>query len=186
MSDYRRFYVPGGMYFFTVVTYNRRNILTTDSGRRFLRTAIQIVHEDRPFQLFATVLLPDHWHLVMQLPPNDFDFSTRLKRIKEEFTSLWINAGLPETDVTESQARRGERGIWQPRFWEHLVDDEADLERCVDYIHWNPRKHNLVKRVQDYPWSSFHRFVRLGQYDINWGGEEPRSIASSRDWGEPI
>ncbi len=139
MSDYRRYFVPGGMCFFTVVTYARRPILTTGEGRKFLRSAVCKIKQDRPFELFATVLLPDHWHLVIQLPPGDSDYSTRIKRIKEEFTHKWLEAGLPEAPITPAQRKKGERGIWQPRFWEHTIEDEDDLESCVDYIHWNPR-----------------------------------------------
>jgi putative transposase len=185
MSDYRRFFVPGGMFFFTVVTCSRRPILATVEGRQFLRNSILKVAHERSFELFATVLLPDHWHLVMQLPEGDADYSTRMKRIKEEFTRAWVEAGLPEAPVTPARFAKGERGVWQPRFWEHTIEDEFDLERCVDYIHWNPRKHNLVKRVRDYSWSSFHRFVRAGQYDLDWGGVEPSSYIGHSEWGEP-
>jgi putative transposase len=172
------------MYFFTIVAYNRRPILTTREGRNLLRTAISTIVKDRPFTLFATVLLPDHWHLVIELPPNDSDYSNRIKRIKQEFTRKWIDAGLPEARVTTAQRAKGERGIWQPRFWEHAIEDEDDLEACVDYIHWNPRKHNLVERVQDYPWSSFRRFVSAGHYELEWGGSEPNTIVGREDWGE--
>jgi len=120
----------------------------------------------------------------MQLPPHDSNYSLRLKQIKERFSVQWIEAELPEALVTESQRKRGERGIWQPRFWEHTVRDEEDLEACVDYIHWNPKKHGLVTRVADWMWSSFHRFVLEGQYEANWGGTAPESVASD-DWGEP-
>jgi putative transposase len=172
------------MFFFTVVTYDRRPILTTEKGRSFLRAGIEKIRKSRPFQLFATVLLPDHWHLVMSLPPADSNYSTRMKRIKEEFTENWLDAGLPEAPVTRSQKEKGERGIWQPRFWEHTVRDAEDLEGCVDYIHWNPRKHQLVTRVRDWPWSSFHRFVAEGHYQIDWGGDEPKSFDTDRTWGE--
>ena len=185
MSDYRRWFVPGGMFFFTVVTYDRRPILTTDAGRRLLRSAIMTIREDRPFELFASVLLPDHWHLVMQMPTGDADYSTRMKRIKEEFSKSWLEAGLPEAKVTPAQEKKGERAIWQPRFWEHTIQDEHDLERCTDYIHWNPRKHRLVRRVRDWPWSSFHRFVQAGDYESEWGGEEPSNISGDDEWGEP-
>ena len=184
MSDYRRYFVPGGTYFFTLVTYGRRPLLTTEKGRIHLRAAIARVRERMPFDLFATVLLPDHWHVVVQLPPGDSSYSTRIKRIKEEFTSSWLRDGLEESSVTVSQHRRGERGVWQPRFWEHTIRCEDDLERCVDYIHWNPRKHELVARVRDWKWSSFHRFVDSGHYDIEWGGSAPQSINSVADWGE--
>ncbi|QDS96210.1 Transposase IS200 like protein [Roseimaritima multifibrata] len=182
MSDYRRYFVPGGTFFFTVVTYGRRPILTTDDGREFLRNSLTSVRKRHPFLLVANVLLPDHWHLIMQLPSGDDRYSLRMKQIKAKFTDQWLEAGLPEPVVTESQGKRGERGIWQPRYWEHTVRDEADLERCADYVHWNPRKHKLVDRVRDWQWSSFHRFVRLGQYDIDWGGTAPGGVED--DWGE--
>lgn len=185
MSDFRRYFVPGGMYFFTVVTYGRRPILTTEAGRIHLRSAIETVRQTRPFELFAQVLLPEHWHLIMQLPAGDAAYSTRMRRIKEEFTKSWLAAGLPEARVTSAQRRNHERGIWQPRFWEHTIKDIEDLESHFDYIHWNPRKHQLVKRVRDWEWSSFHRFVQAGQYQIDWGGEVPRTIRGEREWGEP-
>ncbi|GAA4461160.1 REP-associated tyrosine transposase [Novipirellula rosea] len=186
MSRYQRFFVPGGTYFFTVVAYHRRPILTTACGRQFLREAIRTVRTTHPFELFATVLLADHWHLVMELPPEDADYSLRLRKIKSEFTGSWLAAGLPEAVVTPSQRKRGERGIWQPRFWEHTVRDEEDLERCVDYIHWNPRKHQCVNRISDYQWSTFHRLVAEGQYEIGWGGTLPTSLKDTEeDWGEP-
>ncbi len=72
--------------------------------------------------------------------------------------------------VGPSRRRKQERGIWQRRFYEHTCRDEDDLKRCIDYIHVNPVKHGLVGRVIDWPWSSFHRYVRLGEYPIDWGG----------------
>ena len=185
MSHYRRYFVAGGTYFFTVVTYDRRPILTSDFGRQMLRNAVEEIQQSHPFTLFANILLPDHWHLIMQLPRGDSRYSVRMKRIKESFTREWLAHGLPEAQVTKAQLANGERGIWQPRFWEHLIEDVDDLERHVDYIHWNPRKHGLVKRVQDWQWSSFHRFVVEGHYDIGWGGEEPLSIRGAYEWGEP-
>lgn len=185
MSQYRRWFVPGGTFFFTVVSYGRRPILTTEEGRRILRVAIETVRRRSPFEILATVLLSDHWHLVMRLPRADKDYSTRMKRIKEEFTVRWLDEGLPEAIVTPAQLRNRERGIWQPRFWEHTIEDEIDLERCFDYIHWNPRKHGMVSRVQDWPYSSFHRHVLAGQYELEWGGTEPNLIVGHSDWGEP-
>ncbi len=173
MSDYRRYFVAGGTYFFTVVTHHRKPIFTTAPGRQYLGEAIRQIKKDRPFNLVATVLLPDHWHLVMGLPRGDKDYSMRMKRIKEEFTKRW-KANKPS--VTD---------VWQPRFWEHTVRDLADLENCVDYIHWNPRKHDLTSRVRDWEYSSFHRFVREGHYPLDWGGVAPKVIDLQCDWGEP-
>ncbi len=131
MSDYRRYFVPGGTFYLTVVAYARRPIMTTTHGRAFLRNAIASVRKRHPFSLVANVLLPDHWHLIMQLPPGDDRYSLRMKQIKSEFTEQWLEVGLPEADVTKSERKRGETGIWQPRFWEHTVRGDEDLERCA-------------------------------------------------------
>jgi len=186
MSSYRRNYVPGGTFFFTLVTYDRRPILTTDLGRQCLREAMSIVRGDLPFDLIAICLLPDHLRAVWVMPEGDADYSVRWKRIKHEFSTRWLAGGGSEAMVTASQKKEGRRGIWQPHYWEHTVRDEDDLERCVDYIHWNPRKHRLVRRVQDWRYSSFHRFVDAGHYEKHWGGTEPKSIAGTGEqWGEP-
>ena len=184
MANYRRWRHTGRSYFLTLVTHSRRPILTTEQGRLFLRRAISCVRQRHPFSLVATVLLPDHWHLVMKLPRADDRYSLRIKQIKTVFGRQWIDAGLPEARRTRSQTNRGMRGIWQPRFWEHLIRDENDRDRCFDYIHWNPRKHGLVERVVDWKWSSFHRFVKLGSYEPMWGGSAP-DIGSNVSWGEP-
>ncbi|GAB5443979.1 MAG: transposase [Fuerstiella sp.] len=184
MSDYRRYFVAGGCFFLTLVTYNRRPILVSDPARRFLRESIAMVRRRWAFQIVATVLLPDHIHLLMQLPPADSNYSTRIKRIKEEFTLRWRAQSLPEPKVTEAQRAKGERGIWQSRFFEHTVKDEDDLKRCVDYVHWNPVKHQLVNRVRDWKWSSFHRFVAAGEYSVDWGRTMPPSIEADGEWGE--
>ena len=105
-------------------------------------------------------------------------------RIKEEFTKNWLDRGGFEQAQTESRQRGRYRGIWQKRYWEHTVRDEDDLKRCVDYLHWNPRKHNLSTRVRDWPWSSFHRFVNLGEYDEDWGGTDPSPTWKQPGWGE--
>jgi putative transposase len=183
MPNFRRNLVPGGTFFFTVVTHLRRPILTTDLGRRCLREAISTVRESHPFELFANVLLPDHWHGVWMLPRGDDRYPLRWMRIKEEFTERWLAGGGDEAPQSESRSRHRLRGIWQKRYWEHTVRDEADHERCVDYIHWNPRKHGLVARIRDWDWSSFHRFVKAGQYDINWGGTDPTPGWSTPEMG---
>ena len=184
MSSFRRNYLPGGTFFFTLVTFGRRPILTTELGRKCLRDAIYEIKLQTPFQIFAICLLPNHLHTIWNMPQGDSDYSTRWKRIKHEFSQRWLTAGGTEAEITAAQKREGRRGIWQPRFWEHTVRDEEDLERCVDYIHWNPRKHDLVSRVVDWPYSSFHRFVKEGQYDLDWGGTNPESNTDDTNWGE--
>jgi putative transposase len=172
------------MYFFTSVTHRRQPFLTNETARICLRQAIKKVREKHPFQIVAIVLLPDHWHSVWQLPDGETDYPLRWSRIKEEFTERWIAAGGCELPQSASRKRQRYRGIWQKRYWEHTIRDENDLERCVDYIHWNPRKHNLVSQVADWKWSSFHRMVRKGQYSADWGGTDPTPGWNEPEWGE--
>jgi putative transposase len=115
------------------------------------------------------VLLPEHLHTIWTLPFEDKDYPRRWGWIKKEFTKAWLNLGKPEAQVTAS--KRGDRrhGVWQRRFWEHVLRDDNDYERHCDYIHHNPVKHRLVRCPRDWPYSSFHRFVKAGDYDADWG-----------------
>ncbi len=169
MSDYRRWFVQGGTYFFTVVTCHRYPLFCDPSARRLLGEAIRQAQIDRPFELFAIVLLWDHLHCIWNLPPGDTDYPSRWKAIKDRFTTDWLDLGGHEEQVTDSQKSRGHRGIWQRRYHEHVVRDEDDLEKHFDYTHFNPVKHEYVKRVVDWPWSSFHRYVKSGHYAADWG-----------------
>jgi putative transposase len=171
MSRYRRNFVPGGTYFFTVVTNRRRPFLTSDIARRSLRTALRRVRSRHPFTIDAIVLLPDHLHTVWTLPPQDAAYPLRWKRIKERFTSAYLANGGEEASVSASRHAKGERGVWQRRYYEHTVRDDVDLKHRVDYVHINPLKHGLVTRVVDWPWSSFHRYVTLGEYTPDWGAD---------------
>jgi putative transposase len=169
MPTYRRWYVEGGTYFFTVVSHLRRPILTTEWGRRCLRSAIDAVRRRRPFDMPAIVLLPDHLHTIWTLPPGDSDYSTRWRLIKARFTSSYLACGGSEIHVSRSRRKRRERGIWQRRAWEHTLRDEHDFDRHFDYIHWNPLKHGLVQAPRDWEWSTFHGWVESGVYEIEWG-----------------
>ena len=167
MTQYRRVFQPGGTFFFTVVTYQRKPILTSRRSRNLLRTAFQYVRKKRPFDVTAIVLLPDHLHTVWTLPPGDSDYSTRWRLIKTHFSKAYTS----HLDPRQTTGRLSkELNVWQRRYYEHTCRDETDLNRCIDYLHMNPLKHRLVERVQDWKWSSFHRYVRLGQYDLEWGG----------------
>ncbi len=163
MTDYRRYFLPGGTYFFTVALTDRSAPLLT-AHVAALRQAFRRVRTEMPFTTEAIVVLPDHLHTLWTLPPGDADFPTRWKKIKAAFSR-----SLPNTEPrSTSRARKGERGVWQRRYWEHAVRDQADWQRHMDYIHFNPVKHGHVQRVADWPHSSFHRYVRLGMYPQDW------------------
>jgi putative transposase len=164
MVAYRRNLVPGGTYFFTVVLENRRSTLLVDKIAS-LRHSFRVARGERPFKIDAIVILPDHLHAVMTLPEGDSDFSGRWRRIKSTFTRQVVAQGMPA-----SRNRRGEYALWQRRFWEHTIRDETDFARHVDYIHYNPIKHGLVSRVSDWPFSSFHHYVRSGMVPEDWAG----------------
>jgi len=169
MRSYTRLYAPGACYFFTVNLRRRHgtNLLTRYID--VLRASFQSVQSDHPFTLQAIVILPDHLHALWRLPDGDADFSTRWRLIKTRFSR---NVGHGER-ITQSRARRGERGVWQRRFWEHLIRDERDWQQHVDYIHYNPVKHGFVARPIDWPYSSLHRFVRDRCYEPDWAAAEP-------------
>ncbi len=168
MPEYRRAFCPGGTFFLTVVTNFRRPILTTELSRKLLRAAIQATRSDRPFTVNATVLLPDHWHMVWTLPKGDADFSTRARLVKSRFTHEFLRCGGTNAGLSESRRRKGEQSVWQRRFWEHTVRDERDFERICDYIHYNPVRHGLVSCPHAWPYSTFARFVRNDFYERTW------------------
>ncbi len=163
MTAYRRNIVPGGTYFFTANVANRRVGILTDNIE-LLRASFRYVRGSRPFEIDAIVVLPDHMHTIWTLPPGDADFAIRWRLIKAAFS----RGMRPTESVSPSRLRKRERGIWQRRYWEHTIRDEADFMRHVDYIHFNPVKHGYVADVEQWPFSSFHRMVRLGLYPRNW------------------
>jgi len=166
MPNYRRAFVPGGCWFFTHTLLDRRQTLLVDQIDA-LRRAFEETQKTYPFEIAAIVVLPEHLHAVWILPPDDADFSTRWRLIKMRFAK-----SLPkEEPVSKVRKTRGERGIWQRRFWEHLIRDDVDYARHVEYCYINPIKHGLVRRVQDWPHSSFHRDVRRGLFPLDWAGE---------------
>lgn len=169
MSDYRRNFIAGGTYFFTVVTSKRFPIFNDTAAQNMLGQIIRDAKQRWPFDINAIVLLPDHLHTLWSLPSGDVQFSKRMGWIKKEFTKQWRLFGGREQALPQSRLRRGDAGIWQPRFWEHTIRDETDFERHFDYIHYNPVKHGLVGCAKDWSASSFHRYCSQGVYDRDWG-----------------
>ena len=166
MTEYRRATIPGATWFFTVNLAERKGNRLLVEEIDALRSAFRSVQAAHTYRIDAVVILPDHLHCIWTLPPGDSDFSTRWNLIKGTF-SRSVEKG---ERVSLSRSIRGERGLWQRRFWEHLIRDEEDLAHHVEYIHWNPVKHGWVRRVTDWPHSSFHTFVRRGLYTADWGG----------------
>jgi putative transposase len=167
MPQYIRAIVPGGTFFFTVTLLERRRNLLTEHIDN-LRAAFRAARQRRPFTIEAIVILPDHLHCVWTLPAGDADFSTRWHDIKARFADQIP----PGERLSERRRQKGERGIWQRRFWEHVIRDERDYERHVDYIHYNPVKHGHVMRVADWPYSSFHQYVERGIYTFEWTADD--------------
>ncbi|GAB4062975.1 transposase [Uliginosibacterium sediminicola] len=164
MTDYRRNRVTGGTYFFTVNLLERENRLLVEHID-LLREAVRVVRRRRPFHIDAWVVLPDHLHAMWTLPTGDSDYSGRWREIKKAFAK-----GLPKTErLSAVRAAKGERGIWQRRFWEHTIRDDADYAAHMDYVHFNPVKHGWVRRVADWPHSTFHQLVKSGVYPADWG-----------------
>ncbi len=166
MPTYRRNTVAGGTYFFTVNLADRRSRLLTDNIA-LLRTAFRYTRRRHLFTIDAIVVLPDHLHTIWTMPERDADFAMRWALIKASFSRMLLK-GEP---VSTSRVRKRERGIWQRRYWEHTIRDEDDFARHVDYIHFNPVKHGHVEHVAAWPYSSFHRMVRLGFYPENWAAD---------------
>lgn len=164
MVNYRRVRVPGAAYFFTVTLRDRRKSTLIDHAD-LLRSMVRGVWHDRRFGIEAAVVLPDHLHAICTLPPGDADYSGRWRAIKARFSRALAGRGVPIV-----RNRRGEYDLWQRRFWEHLIRDDGDFARHVDYIHYNPVKHGLVADPFDWRWSSIHAFARRGLVSRGWRG----------------
>ncbi|WP_293932053.1 transposase [Iodobacter sp.] len=164
MTAYCRDFTVGGTWFFTVNLADRQRTLLVDHID-LLRQSFRHVMQAHPFKINAIVVLPEHLHAIWTLPEGDADYSLRWRLIKTGFSR-----GIARGErISASRLTRGERGIWQRRYWEHLIRDDADFARHLDYIHFNPVKHGHVHRVQDWLWSSFHRYVVDGEMDLEWG-----------------
>ncbi len=137
-----------------------------------LRESVRVVRAAHPFIIHAWVVLPEHLHCIIELPIGDADFALRWRLIKSHFSK-----SLPKTELlSATRLRRGERGIWQRRFWEHLIRDDKDFSAHMDYVHINPLKHGLVTSVDKWPYSTFHRLMEQGVYPVNWAGGDENDV----------
>ncbi|MDP0298818.1 transposase [Glaesserella parasuis] len=178
MSNYRRNFTQGGIYFFTIVLQDRTSDLLVRYIDEF-RCAYKETVEKYSFETIAITILPDHLHLILQLPENDDDYSIRLKFLKTRFTQK-----IPKEhrNPNFSREKRNEAGIWQRRFWEHYIRDEEDLEKYIAYTYYNPVKHNYVKNVSDWAYSSFHKDVQNGKFPMDWGSDVKNDMLSLYQW----
>jgi len=167
MSILRRYYSEGSIYFVTTVTYQRLPILNKHA--EIFRQSIDFTQKIIPFSTFAWVIMPDHVHMIID--PHDNDLSDIMKRIKMKFAGGY---------KAQHGIRRGR--IWQHRFWDHVIRGQDDLNRCIDYVHYNPVKHGVVNNLPDFPYSSFHEYLDAGYYQNDWGSKQP--VALDRDFGE--
>ena len=166
MPDYRRFQVSGGTYFFTVNLLERKSNDLLLRHIDDLRIAVMKTRKSRPFHIDAWVVLPNHLHCVWTLPDGDSDNANRWRLIKQYFSKT-----IPKNERRSAvRLARGERGIWQRRFWARLIVSDTDYVTHIDYCHINPLKHGLVERVIDWPYSTFHRYIASGVYPADWAG----------------
>lgn len=175
--QYRRAFTPGGSYFFTLALQDRKqDLLVRHIG--ILRQAFAEVRARHPFEITAVCVLPDHLHLLVKLPEHDQNYSMRLRLIKAKFSRA-----LPKTEtVSPSRRHKNECGIWQRRYWEHEIRSQEDLNAHIDYIHINPVKHGYVTRVADWPYSSFHRYVRQGILPADWAVGDMEDSSFGEPW----
>ena len=170
MVNYRRNFITGGTFFFTVTLQNRKSRLLVEKIN-LLKEAVQRVKDQHPFQIKAYVILPEHLHMIWELPKGDSNYSQRWKKIKVQFSK-----SIQKSGFELSKTKHNEYRLWQRRFWEHTIKDMLDFENHVNYIHYNPIKHGLVKELRDWPYSSFHHYVQNGQLCENWTSSELKSI----------
>jgi putative transposase len=166
MPNYRRCFLRGGTFFFTVNLLERdRDLLVRHVEA--LREAVRTVRAARPFDIVAWAVMPDHLHCIWTLPPGDTDYPERWRLIK-----LLYSRSLPKNErINASRESKGERGIWQRRFWEHTIRDERDLNNHIDYVHYNPVKHGHTTRPSDWPHSTIHRYIGQGLLTSDWGAD---------------
>ncbi|MDE2421624.1 MAG: transposase [Gammaproteobacteria bacterium] len=176
MRQYIRDRTAGATYFFTINLLNRQSNLLVEHITA-LRAAYNSTQKSMPFTLHAMVVLPDHLHMLLTLPENDVNYPQRISQMKSRFSRA-----LPEIEnINESRQHKGERGIWQRRYWEHRIRDELDYQRHMDYIHYNPVKHGYVNAAKDWSYSTFHQCVRDGIYAEDWAAQDDFGVIGKND-----
>lgn len=171
MSNYRRLFIPNSYLFLTITTNYRRPILIDNIN--LLKQAFKNTKEIYHFEIFASVILPEHIHSII-IPDKIEDYPKIIHAVKYSFSKKLQNGGIviPPYNLSNSKLKKGDKGIWQRRHYEHTIRDEDDLHKHLDYIHYNPVKHGLTQNVKNWEFSSFNKFVKMGNYDENWGSHK--------------
>ena len=168
MTNIRRYHTPGAPVFITAVCYQRNPTLAPDAEKERLLAAMREVRAEMPFKMLAYVILNDHFHWLIR-PQGDADFSRIMQSVKLRFARRY----------KRHHGLTGSPTLWQRRFWDHLIRDEDDMQRHLDYIHYNPVKHGYVANPADYAWSSLSSYVAKGHYPQAWAAaSEPAHIAA--------
>ena len=168
MPEYRHIYVPGGTFFITLVTYQRKPLFSNPENISKLRYAVATARSEMPFEIVRAVVLPNHIHFLWTLPADDLAYSKRVGRLKVLFTQSLRGKGRLHKNISSSRAKHRESDVWQRRFWEHTIRNEADFERHLEYIHYNRVKHGFVSCPHLWGYSSFDRWVQKGMYKNDW------------------
>ena len=177
---YRRYYQSGGTYFFTVNTFDRKGLFWDIEARKLFMQSVTYVQTNHPFVIHAYCIMPNHIHMIWELPEGDCDYPTRWRLAKSHFSRHWLVA---DEKLTETRKRKKERAIWQRRYWEHYIRDAKDYRNHVDYIHYNAVKHGYVKAPKEWEGSSFKDYVKDGIYSEDWGTSEVMKFIGV-DFGE--
>lgn len=164
--NYRRVFVQSSFVHIILVSYNRQPIFINNIA--LLKKAFINSKKFFKYEIVAICILPNHIHMILN-PKNINEYPKIITSIKYYF-SRHINVGV-ETP-TYGYLNKGEKGLFQRRFFEHTITTKEELNNHIDYIHYNPVKHTYVKNVQDWSFSSFHKFVNKNLYDKNWGSSK--------------
>ncbi len=163
MARFKRHFQPEDRVFLTLVTGNRRPWLRNADAKRHLLKCMRELKRERPFRHLAHVILDDHLHWMLVANHEHAVpalVSSLKRRVAFERRRLGFSWG----------------GLWQPRYYDHILRDERDLRTHLDYVHYNPVRHGYVAMAGQYRWSSFHAWVARGAYESCWGVREPPTI----------
>ena len=177
--QYKRLFVKNTYIFITIVTSKRRKILINNID--ILKRALKQTISHFNYEIYAICVLPDHLHMLIK-PYETKDYPKIIQQIKRYFSNNIDKEQIENYTLTNSNINRKECDIWQKRYWEHTIRDESDLNKHLDYIHYNPVKHGYVNKAKDWKYSSFKKFVDMNLYKIEWCNFENKNFINKLDY----